>query len=102
MSKFIKLSAFQLNAPLDTEEVGKELSKLGNFTPTDVLDIAKSPKSPLHKYFEWDDSKAAHAYRLTQARHLVLSIGLESGGNQMRAFDSMAWQERLGLVGLGL
>ena len=37
----------------------------------DVLDEARNPKSILHKHFQWDDDKAAEAYRKMQARQLI-------------------------------
>jgi hypothetical protein len=40
-------------------------------TPKEILEKAKDPKSPLHKYFEWDNSKAGEQYRIYQARHLA-------------------------------
>lgn len=87
-------SGFSLNAPLDPKEVGKVLTKLGKFTPHEVLDVARNPKSPLHKYFEWEDSKAAEAYRLYQARNLVLSIKIEDdSGESYRAFESVVIDE---------
>lgn len=46
----------------------------GHLTPQAILEDAKSAKSPLHKAFEWRDSKAAYEHRLWQARHLMNSI----------------------------
>jgi hypothetical protein len=43
----------------------------GILRPEDVVDAARDEKSPLHSKFEWDDSAAAHQYRLCQARHLI-------------------------------
>lgn len=43
----------------------------GLLKPEDVVSAAASPKSPLHSKFTWDDSEAAHAYRLWQARQLI-------------------------------
>lgn len=43
----------------------------GILRPEDVVKEAKSPSSPLHPKFNWDDSSAAHAWRLEQARHLI-------------------------------
>ena len=37
----------------------------------DVLDEARNPTSILHKHFQWDDDKAAEAYRKMQARQLI-------------------------------
>jgi len=39
--------------------------------PCDVVNFAKNPKSALHKHFEWDNTKAAAAHRLHQARQLI-------------------------------
>lgn len=63
----------------DAEVIGPELERLaeergGRITAADVLGAATTPESPLHAYFEWDDSAAAKAYRLDQARYIVRSI----------------------------
>lgn len=39
-----------------------------------VVELASNPKHPLHGYFEWDDSKAAHDHRLWQARVLIARV----------------------------
>jgi hypothetical protein len=36
-----------------------------------ILEAAADPASPLHDHFEWDDTEAAHRYRLGQARQLI-------------------------------
>lgn len=43
----------------------------GILKPEAVVQAARSKKSPLHKKFCWDDSKAAHEYRIWQARQLI-------------------------------
>jgi len=43
----------------------------GRLDTADVVDAARNPDSPLHGYFEWDDSAAAEAYRLSQAETLI-------------------------------
>ena len=51
--------------------------------PEIVLSDAKKPTSPLHKYFEWDNEKAGHLYRLTQARELIAyCVDVETGGRE--------------------
>ncbi len=40
----------------------------------DVVEAAKAPTHPLHQHFEWNNTKAAAAYRLVQARNLIRSI----------------------------
>lgn len=44
--------------------------KHGSLTNQHILDEAKSPRSPIHKAFEWDDAKAGNAYRLAQASEM--------------------------------
>lgn len=46
----------------------------GTFVPQDVVDAAAPPRSPLHAFFEWDDTEAAREYRLHQARVLVRAV----------------------------
>jgi hypothetical protein len=62
----------------DSQEVGEALAKIeaarGSLEPEAILDAAKDPASPLHKLFEWDDDRAAHEYRLHQARYLIRAI----------------------------
>lgn len=49
----------------------------GRITPDAVIADAQDKESPLHGVFEWDDSKAAHQYRLEQARELIRSVKVE-------------------------
>ena len=62
----------------DADTVGRELEALheehGTISAELVLEAATPKKSTLHDYFEWDNSAAAHEYRLEQARLLVRSI----------------------------
>jgi hypothetical protein len=46
----------------------------GKVVPTAVVNEAKRADSALHNQFEWDDSKAAHSYRLVQARTLIRRV----------------------------
>lgn len=52
----------------------KELETDGELTPDAVLADAESVDSPLHGYFDWDDTSAAHKYRIDQARTLIRSV----------------------------
>lgn len=51
------------------EEIRKR--NFGILRPVDVVEEARPVKSVLHRYFEWDDTKAAEKYRLDQARELI-------------------------------
>lgn len=56
------------------EHVESLRQRYGLVTPPVVVEDAKSDLSPLHPAFEWDDSEAAHQYRLEQARGMLRSI----------------------------
>ena len=43
----------------------------------DVVAAARDPLSPLHSKFQLDDSKAAHQYRLWQARQIIASVTIK-------------------------
>jgi hypothetical protein len=66
-----------------------------------VLEAARDEDSPLHRYFTWDDTAAAAAYRLTQAEELVRRIKvrvLPAGGGdpvRVRAFIATKELERV-------
>ncbi len=55
-------------------EVFRGIRKTGALTPARVLAAARRPGSFLRQFFEWDDSKAAAAHRLTQARDLIRAV----------------------------
>ena len=57
--------------------------KDGTLTAESVLNDAANPASPLHSHFQWDDSKAAHAYRIDQARTLIRSVRLVITTNEV-------------------
>jgi len=63
----------------DANRYGQELYRLidelnGRITTDEIVKNASDINSPLHDYFEWDDSKAGFEYRRHQARMLNNSI----------------------------
>jgi hypothetical protein len=57
-------------------EVVSELRRIqalngGLLRPSDIVAEASAPDSPLHHCFNWDDTAAAHQWRLQQARQLI-------------------------------
>ena len=59
----------------DAQKVCDELREIGEeFTPEEIVDAARDEETELHKCFEWDDKKAAHGYRLQQARILTSQL----------------------------
>ena len=67
-------SRFPIGAQIAAERLNAIRKQRGEITPHAVLDDARNSNSPLHRCFEWDDSKAAEAHRLDQARKLTASI----------------------------
>ncbi len=51
------------------EQLAKQ--KGGVLLVDDVIEVAKDPTCILHKHFQWDNTKAAEAYRRMQARTLI-------------------------------
>jgi|HubBroStandDraft_6_1064221.scaffolds.fasta_scaffold622184_2 hypothetical protein len=64
---------------VEPQDVGERLEELreradGTLLPEDVIADARHRRSPLHKFFEWDDTEAAHQHRLEQARSLIRAV----------------------------
>ena len=77
-------SFHKANAQKCHDEIGD------NPTPEMVLEIAKNPDTELHKCFEWEDSVAAHKWRLHQARQIIQSFvikGTENTPTPVRAYQ---------------
>lgn len=88
---------------IDAQAAGEEMERIrvrqnGRLDQESVVEAARKPKSPLHPHFEWDDSKAANAFRLEQASYLIRSIAVtveKPNGNEtpVRAFVSVKREE---------
>lgn len=64
----------------------------GTLQPAVLVEEATNEASPLHAYFEWDDSEAGKLYREDQARSLIRSIKIEIKASEpisVRAFVSL-------------
>lgn len=75
MSELVKVSGV-------TVDVAQRLRTLyvtaGNsLREADVLADARDEASPLHGYFEWDDTAAAEAHRLSQASALIRRVKVQ-------------------------
>jgi hypothetical protein len=62
--------------PAEAQEVFVKLKETVGLTPANVLKEAKKKGSALHSDFEWDNEKAAHEYRLVQARQMIRAVVL--------------------------
>jgi hypothetical protein len=56
---------------------GEWASALPNRSAEMIVKAARNPKSIAHQLFEWNQSAAAHAHRLTQAREIMGSLMIE-------------------------
>lgn len=63
----------------------------GILRAADVVEGARDPGHPLHEEFEWDDDKAAAAFRLWQARELIAVVVILEPQTQteVRAYCSL-------------
>lgn len=62
---------------IPAQVVGEFFYSLPEKSPEAFVKASRSPKAPTHSMFEWDDSAAASAYRLVQARIIVNSLEVE-------------------------
>ena len=61
---------------IDPQKAYEALEKIraknaGSLTDDAIVESAKQKSSPIHKFFEWDDSVASMEYRRMQARQLI-------------------------------
>ena len=75
------------------EEIESLIQEGGGYvSPHRVVEWARTnPESALHRRFQWDDAKAAAAYRLQQAR-AIIQVHVETvaeTGAKTRAFVSL-------------
>lgn len=88
---------------MKTSLLRQELRRLaeahgGELTPDQVVNEAADPASPLHNWFEWDDSVAAAYYRLWQARALLNSFEIsytrpDGSTSTVREFPSVQTEQ---------
>jgi hypothetical protein len=72
----------------------RKLNK-GRLRAVDVVKAATPKTSPLHHCFTWDDSKAAHQWRIEQARDLIQCSCItlpNSDGQQVRVSRYMSFK----------
>lgn len=76
----------------DLEDVAKELKDIQNnegLNAQNVLERAKNKSNLLHKFFTWDDTKAAENWRRWQARYIISSVRIVISGSPVQAFESI-------------
>ena len=58
-------------------EMCEQLARDGELTAESLLAANVDENAPLHNAFEWDNTKAAHLYRVNQARSIICNIRVE-------------------------
>lgn len=84
-------------AKADPQKIGEALDKARKATPVGgdmretVIEVARNKRDYLNRFFEWDDAKAGHEYRLIQVNQLICSIRThdEETGEHRPAFVSL-------------
>lgn len=89
--------------PIPAQVAGEELERIrtvnnGRLAQETVVEEARDKKSPLHPAFEWNDKRAAHQYRLSQAGYVIrmLSVSYVEGEKKtapIRAFVNVSRDE---------
>ncbi len=79
-----------MQTQINKTEVTSEIRRIarrhnGMVRPKDVVKSAEPESSPLHRYFDWDDSEAAYNWRLHQARNLLRVVVEYPEGEKDRA-----------------
>ena len=77
MTKYLNKSDAAVVRAKKSTVVEREIEKIyaehQTLTPAMIVESALDEKSPLHRYFEWDNSKAADKYRLAQATQMIMA-----------------------------
>jgi hypothetical protein len=79
-------------------ELIRRADPAGVLKPEAIIDFARDPTTELHRHFTWNDSEAAQAYRLVQARQILrVQVTLLDPGDgteqSVRAFVSLIPKE---------
>ncbi|MCK9429538.1 MAG: hypothetical protein M0R17_06000 [Candidatus Omnitrophica bacterium] len=75
-----------------TKEVINEILEVKDekgLTAENLLERAKDKNSPIHNFFEWDNSQAAEKWRIYQARLIINSVQVIVNSKEMYAFENV-------------
>lgn len=80
----------RLKTDIDAAAAVKELERIrkkhGVLTPRSVWEESRKPSAVFHAEFEWDEKKAAEAYRDDQARCVIRAVHILQGDVRPRAY----------------
>ena len=86
--------------PKATDAIRELAERHGQLTPDIVVDAARPKESPLHRFFQWNNGKAAEQYRLIQASCLIRRVKVTYQASdektvRVRAFVNVTPEARL-------
>lgn len=74
----MKTYAWKRDLRVDANDVMRELEALGvsehGVTPEDLVEVARSPESTLHSLLTWDDTVAAHKWRIEECGQILRNL----------------------------
>lgn len=93
--KYVVRSGFHINKH-DAEVLTETFKRMSNgnrrsIEAEDLVTLSKPKTAATHHMFEWDDKKAAHSYRVEQARHYIqaFDIVFDDSSDPVRAFPNV-------------
>jgi hypothetical protein len=109
---FMATYAWRTGGPrpkISAQTFGETVEKIANGAlesakPEDIVEAARSARSPIHALFEWKNDKAAELYRRDQARQWIgalqiVRVQIEDGPTvSNRAFFSVRTNSRTGYM----
>lgn len=87
--------------PVPAQQAGEYMHDIsdreGGLTAERLLELSRDEDALMHNCFEWDDTKAAERYRLSQARYIIRTIVMtkinDEPVKEQRAFVSVTSTE---------
>ena len=77
------------------DELAVLYAEHGSIDPEIVVEWAREhPESALHGRFIWDDTKAAHQYRLVQARNIITEVEIVHSDGKVRQVYVSPYDQR--------
>lgn len=88
---FTKNPNYRVKASAETlAQVLIPLAESGELTAAKLVEVSRPEDAPLHNEFEWDDTKAAQAYREHQGRSIIRCLQITVDPEQSKPIP-MLW-----------
>lgn len=77
---------------VDPQPIGEAIARLKSPTAAEIVEAAENERNALHELFEWDDSEAAHQYRLETAQKVARNLTVEVKIADKEPFEMRAFE----------